>query len=710
MNNTLTNNALTNNSAQAFDPWILWLSFRKHWGWVIPLGLLLGSLAVVGIYSTFEKEYEATAMLEANRDFVVFPTNNGFGRDLAKSERQLIMQGGVLESVLASPKLASVPSLSNPNTREQEIAKRITISNAGTENYLMISYRDSNAKEAVKVCNEIVDQYLAIRDSAAQRRNQQLMDLLDPSIRHWKDDVASKRSRISELSRKSLGYDPFKIKTSDERNTREAELHAALGTLEIDIEIAKAKKKQLEQEALSPKTPDSIEIQRYIDNNEQVVQKRRSMDSLRDAISSLERKDQHDNVKRAIYQRYQEDYINLERELTQLKVDFRPKAIEELQKLAEEKAKDDQKQQTRELNKQLADFESRYNALKAEYDEEIQRVQSLNGATFELYIAEKEYERAAVVLDKLDDRLIMFKTEQRQKNSSMQIVSPAKESNRAIEEMPVKKMGMVGFAGFMVPYAIAVLLEFLVKRIVDSKRLEATIKAPLLGEISRYTGGTLNDSSRRMFTESVDALRANLSFKLEGVRSIVITSSMPAEGKSSVASQLAISLAKAFEEPVLLIDADVRLPGLHSMFGLSFGPGLTNVLRGQVDVVEAINTSPGHLVHVMTAGKLSGSPHALLGKKNVKEFLASVPERYRYIVIDTAPVLPAAETLSIAAAADATIVCAMRDVSRTDHLQRAQRQLTAAGANILGTVFSGIPSREYAYRYGDYRYAYGAKS
>ena len=74
------------------------------------------------------------------------------------------------------------------------------------------------------------------------------------------------------------------------------------------------------------------------------------------------------------------------------------------------------------------------------------------------------------------------------------------------------------------------------------------------------------------------------------------------------------------------------------------------------------------------------------------------------MVVDTAPVLSAGESLSVASQTDATLVCVMRDVSRSDAVLRTTRRLEAAGANVAGTVFSGVPARQYAYRYGDYRY------
>ena len=101
---------------------------------------------------------------------------------------------------------------------------------------------------------------------------------------------------------------------------------------------------------------------------------------------------------------------------------------------------------------------------------------------------------------------------------------------------------------------------------------------------------------------------------------------------------------------------------------------------------------------------MSQSPHRLLSADGMRALLDTALEKYKYVVVDTAPVLAAGETLAIASQTDATLVCVMRDVSRSDAVLRTSRRLEAAGANVVGTVFSGVPVRQYTYRYGDYRY------
>ena len=194
-----------------------------------------------------------------------------------------------------------------------------------------------------------------------------------------------------------------------------------------------------------------------------------------------------------------------------------------------------------------------------------------------------------------------------------------------------------------------------------------------------------------------------LSTQTKNARTVTVASSMSGEGKSSVSSQLAISLAKACGETVLLIDADLRSPDQHDIFGLEMGPGLAGVMAGEATLDDAIDDTLGELVHVLPAGRMTLSPHRLLSADGMQDLLNSAVEHYKYVIVDTAPVLSAGETLAVAAQTDATLVCVMRDVSRSDAVLRSSRRLEAAGA-MVGTVFSGVPSRQYAYRYGDYRY------
>ena len=140
----------------------------------------------------------------------------------------------------------------------------------------------------------------------------------------------------------------------------------------------------------------------------------------------------------------------------------------------------------------------------------------------------------------------------------------------------------------------------------------------------------------------------------------------------------------------------MRSPSVHNVFKVSVEPGLTNVLAGECSLEDAIVTSWSKNVHLLPAGKLMTSPHKLLGNGAWKSLMAKIPASYRYVVIDTPPVLAASEALVLARAADASLVCVMCDVSRVDQVRKAIERLVAAGGHPVGAVLNGVPSRHYA--------------
>ncbi|HBJ36564.1 MAG TPA: exopolysaccharide synthesis protein, partial [Planctomycetaceae bacterium] len=347
-------------------------------------------------------------------------------------------------------------------------------------------------------------------------------------------------------------------------------------------------------------------------------------------------------------------------------------------------------------------LETKLTVLRKQYEEEVARLEQFGGMTAELQFAQAELEVANDVLKKLRDRVAAIRTERRQ-DGAVRLLASATPPRTPVAEFPLKKMAMAGGAAMAVPFFFALLWELRVRRVTDSSMSGGL---SLVGEVARMPAGTRGTKDRRIFQESVDTLRSNLflSTRWKGTRSIAVVSSISSEGKSSIASQLSVSIAKATGKTVLLVDADLRRPDQHRLFGVEMGPGLSGVLAGTTPLLDAVNTSLGHLIHLLPAGELTASPHRLMSPQRLQAFMKDALNSYTYVVVDTAPVLSAGETLAIAATVESTLLCLMRDVSRLDSIRQTTRRLEAAGAKIVGTVFSGVTSRQYAYRYGDYHY------
>ena len=179
---------------------------------------------------------------------------------------------------------------------------------------------------------------------------------------------------------------------------------------------------------------------------------------------------------------------------------------------------------------------------------------------------------------------------------------------------------------------------------------------------------------QEMLEESADNLSTSLRLaeSAPGIRVLAVTSAVSGEGKSSVAAQLAASLARTQGETVLLIDGDMRSPDVHHLFHVRRDPGLVMVLAGGCQPEEAIVPTSNPRLHVLPAGRLDANPHKLLTTPKLRSILDSLSAKYRYIVLDTPPVLPASEALTLAKAADAVLLCTMRDVSLVHQVEKAQ--------------------------------------
>ena len=133
-------------------------------------------------------------------------------------------------------------------------------------------------------------------------------------------------------------------------------------------------------------------------------------------------------------------------------------------------------------------------------------------------------------------------------------------------------------------------------------------------------------------------------------------------------------------------------------------PGLAAVLEKQANIEQAIDMRSHRLVSILPAGKLKTNPHKLTGNGTVQTLLKSLRARFKYIVVDTAPILGASESLVWANAADGTLMCVMRERSRVQQVLAANYRIQISGGTAIGAVLNGVSRREYKSSYGRYNY------
>lgn len=209
---------------------------------------------------------------------------------------------------------------------------------------------------------------------------------------------------------------------------------------------------------------------------------------------------------------------------------------------------------------------------------------------------------------------------------------------------------------------------------------------------------------RSLSVEAYRSLRTSIKFSLidKPIKTIVVTSSLAGEGKSTVVGNLAYSLSQDGAR-VLVIDCDLRKPSIHENFLLANEKGLTDVLFGKSDLKDVTKKIEDSLF-LITAGTILPNPAEILGSKEMENLIKELKINFDYIIIDTPPILPVSDTLLLASKADATLIVVKARKTKEKIVKESYERLIEAKANVIGTVLNESDKsldNKYYGNYGD---------
>ncbi|MBV4420088.1 CpsD/CapB family tyrosine-protein kinase [Clostridium tyrobutyricum] len=206
-------------------------------------------------------------------------------------------------------------------------------------------------------------------------------------------------------------------------------------------------------------------------------------------------------------------------------------------------------------------------------------------------------------------------------------------------------------------------------------------------------------------SESYRTLRTNIQFSSidKEIQTIMLTSSGPGEGKSTTSSNLAIVMAESGAKTII-IDCDQRNPVLHKKFLVSNKTGLSDILAGKVEFQDAVINTGIENLDLLTSGTKPPNPSGVLASKRMKTFIEDLKDKYRYIIIDTPPVIAVTDAQIVSTYVDGCILVVASLQADRDAAQKAKRLLEKVNANILGTVLNKVEAKGKGY-YG-YYYSY----
>jgi capsular exopolysaccharide synthesis family protein len=289
------------------------------------------------------------------------------------------------------------------------------------------------------------------------------------------------------------------------------------------------------------------------------------------------------------------------------------------------------------------------------------------------------------------------------------------DPSRVVSPVAAKLLLYALIIGFTLAVAVPFLIEYLNGRISDVEHAEEVLRIRGLGVVPKVTDVSFDrlvlhddeEKSDHHLKESFRLIRTNLVINSESgalPQVILITSSMPQEGKTCVAANLALSFASKGEK-TLLIDADLRRGRVHKIFERPSKPGLSNLLSGQVALDQILHPMGNTNLTVMTCGKHLNSASELLDSNTFVHLMTELRGKYQRIIIDTPPVLGLSETIIMQRYADSVVLVIWSDFTALSSVKSALQTLQINGAKFSGFILNRLDFSALSNRYKYFYYA-----
>jgi polysaccharide biosynthesis transport protein len=412
-------------------------------------------------------------------------------------------------------------------------------------------------------------------------------------------------------------------------------------------------------------------------------------------------------------QKFKGDLSDLQRQQTQLAERYGPRHAEMIKIHTAVEAADAKLKL--EISKVIESVRSEYQAalseersLQAALDSQKGEAMSLNRKGIEASVLQREVESNRQIYESLLQRTKETDISSERKATNVRVIDAAEVPRSPIS--PNKQRGIVvSFStSLFLAIGLAFLIEQLDNRIRTPQELKAMLSVPFLGMVPTTgkdapTNPLISGAAPANFVEAMKTVRTNVLFSSaeEGLRTLVVTSAGPGEGKSIIAANLAVALAQAGQR-VLLVDGDMRRPRVHELFDISEEPGLSNVLTGNTKVTEAVRASGVRGLWVMPSGHIPPNPAELLGSHRYVELINSLETHFDWAIIDTPPVLAVTDSSIAGNQASGVVFVVASDKTSRHAAREAIEQLEGANVHVVGSVLNRVDILKHPYYYASY--------
>ena len=369
-----------------------------------------------------------------------------------------------------------------------------------------------------------------------------------------------------------------------------------------------------------------------------------------------------------------------------------------------------------ELSKVVESVRNEYQAARSEEQSlqealNNQKAEALsqNRTGIEFGVLQREVESNKQLYESLMQRTKETGISSERKNTNIRVVDEARVPGSPISPNVRRSTMLSLVAGLVLSLGLVFFVDYMDNRLKTPQDLKAYLGVPFLGLIPTVPKGKnavnplLTEVDAPSFAEAFKTVRTNVLFSSaeDGIRSLVVTSAGPGEGKSICSANIAIALAQSGLR-VLLVDADMRRPRVHEIFDVAEEPGLSNLLTGNSKASEVIQKSKVNGLWLMSAGHIPPNPAELLSSPRFVDFLGALEDHFDWVVLDTPPVLVVSDSMVVANKATGVVFVVGADQTTRGAAHNAVEQLTSANAVVIGSVLNKADIHRHSHYYSSY--------
>ena len=576
-----------------------------------------------------------------------------------------------------------------------------------------VSFRHTDAELAAFVVNGIGEVFAKVNQEKRTGTNTKTNDFLQNRIAQLQTEIKSGEVKLVDLTRK------YGILKTDNEQTIVLSGLDILNKQKLDAENER-KNAEAEYQAVN-KSPESLRARaeelatRYTTERE---------NSMRLRITDTQKQIDGLNANR---NRLLEEYQPTAQEV--IEIDTQIKALEDGLRKATQSNQDDLDRFRERIAKDLLNnlrtkYESakgREDKIRASFDQQYNEAQGQNQSGVSLSILKQDIETKKGFLKELED-----------KQRGNDVIAIGTDNNISVAEIaippetpvaPRRFVTVMGalFLSTLFGMGLALFLEYLDDTIRTTEEIETYLGLPALAAIPRIDslpkrklllvganeeGGTganptsqllIHNDSRSSLAEAYRQLRTSILLSTAGhaPKSLLITSSLPSEGKTTTAINTAISLAQTGAK-VLIIDADMRRPRLHSVFNISNAEGLSTILSSNSQdesVLDIIEYDEESRLNLLPSGPVPPNPAELIGSEQMANLLKTLQNNFTHVVVDSPPIASFTDGVLVASMVDGVILVVNSGRSSRQVVRRSRQLLLDIGAKIFGVVLNNVNLR-----------------